>query len=146
MKKAIVLCLVLVTLALSLSACADLFVSPSYSIDYGESQIFTQSQLEDAVSKIQKEFRSWKGCELHAITYAGDAYSSLENLVWLNELAESRGLGVEFTECAMFLTDFHSPMEEDNDEGWIPDYEFTDWQWWLGCTASGQMVLMDFGY
>ncbi len=146
MKKASILCLALLILALSLSACAGIFGSPSYPIDYGESQIFTQRQLEDAVSQIQREFRSWKGCELHAISYAGDQFSTLDNLVWLTEQAESKGLNGEFTECALFLTDFHSPMEEDNPDGWIPDYEFSDWQWWLGCTEDGRMILVDCGY
>ncbi|MBR3475496.1 MAG: hypothetical protein IKH34_10605 [Oscillospiraceae bacterium] len=146
MKRKLLVCLALLTLALSLSACFISSGEPSYPIELGESALFAQKQLEDAVSLIQREFRSWKGCEMHAITYAGDHYSTLDNLIWLNELAESKGMGVEFTECALFLTDFHSPTEDNNEDGWLPDYEFTDWQWWLGCTAKGQMVLMDFGY
>ena len=145
MKKAFLFCLVLL-LALTLSACTDLFGSPSYPIEYGESALFTQEQLEGCVKLIQKEFRTWRGCELHSITYAGDQWSTLDNLIWLNELAEARGLGVVFTECALFLTDYHSPVKEIEGEAWNLDYEYTDWQWWLGCTESGNMVLMDWGY
>ncbi len=145
MKKAIVWSVCVLALLL-LCGCGKAVETPAYPIDYGSSELYSQEELEDAVLAIQVEFLTWDGCEMHSITYAGDALCTQENLDWLNELAAAREDGFTFTRCACFVSDFHSPVEEHEAESWIHDYEYTDWQWWLGCTADGQWVLMTWGY
>ena len=143
----------LLVACLALSACGKAAESPAYPIELGSSRLFTQQELEDAVLLVQMEFATWDGCEMHRIAYAGDELCTQENLDWLNELAaareESDPLGedrLQFTRCACFVSDFHSPVEEHEAEAWIHDYEYTDWQWWLGCTADGEWYLMTWGY
>ena len=136
----------LLVACLALSACGKAAESPAYPIELGSSRIFTQQELEDAVLLVQMEFATWDGCEMHRIAYAGDELCTQENLDWLNELSESREQELQFTQCAMFLSDFHSPVEEHEADAWNHDYEYTDWQWWLGRTAEGQWVLMTWGY
>jgi hypothetical protein len=133
-------------LALVLAACGQADDPPAYDVDYGNSSLYTQKELEEAVLLIQMEFATWDGCEMHGIRYGGDETCTQENLDWLNELSESREQELQFTQCAMFLSDFHSPVEEHEADAWNHDYEYTDWQWWLGRTAEGQWVLMTWGY
>ena len=109
-------------------------------IDYGRSKLFTVRELDRAIEAIRAEFDSWEGCELHSISYAGDSSSTRKNLRWLNDLDE----GNDYVQCAEFLSNFHSPVEQYG--SWNPDTEYIDWQWWLGQTADGDWELVSWGY
>ena len=148
MKKAtsLLLILALVLASLSLGGCGKAEQGPDYAIDYGQSQIFTRKELEKAVPLIQEVLDTWDGCRIHSLRYAGDEACTEENLSWLNELAEAQGKEMEFTRCACFLCDFRSPADESKAGAWNPDYEYTDWSWWLGCTAKGEWALLTWGY
>ncbi|MBQ9827898.1 MAG: hypothetical protein IJM62_04365 [Lachnospiraceae bacterium] len=102
--------------------------------------IFSDKDLDDAVSKIKEEFSTWKGCELHSIRYAGDDICTGENLEWMRSLGD----GKEYAQCICFLSDFHSPKEERG--AWEPDSEYTDWSWWLARTEGGEWELLTWGY
>lgn len=41
--------------------------------------------------------------------------------------------------------DFHSPVEE-GPYAWTPDYEYKDYQWWLGRTEGGDWEIVSYGY
>lgn len=109
-------------------------------IDYGNSEIFTPEELQEAAIQIKCTFAPWEGCELHSLRYAGDEADNEENLDRLN----SSGEGAEFTHVAEFLTDFHSPVEQSG--AWEPDQEYKDYQWWLGRTEDGGWEVVDWGY
>ena len=47
-------------------------------IDLGESEIFSQEDLQSAVDAILAEFSTWEGTEMHLVTYAGDVQSLSE--------------------------------------------------------------------
>ena len=47
-------------------------------IDLGESEIFSQDDLQSAVDAILAEFATWEGTEMHLVTYAGDVQSLSE--------------------------------------------------------------------
>ena len=143
MKKPLLLSLVL--LCLLLCACGGETEDPGYPIDYGSSRLYSRAELDGAIRLIQREFAHWEGCEMHAIRYGGDGLCSEGNLAWLNELAEARGLE-PFSACICFFSDFHSPKEVPVTEAWNPDEEYTDWSWWLGRSADGDWVLVDWGY
>ena len=53
---------------------------------YGESEIYTQAEMNAAIKIIKKQFGKWKGCKLQNIRYAGDECNNIENLNWLNDL------------------------------------------------------------
>ncbi len=114
---------------------------PEVFIDYGNSRLYTQEELAEAVGLIRDSFSTWEGCELHSIRYAGDEASSEENLKWLNELNPEGG----FTQIAEFLMDYHSPVEEGL-YAWEPDTEYTDYQWWLARSENGGWVIVTMGY
>ena len=112
--------------------------------DYGTSEIYTKEDMDSALEMVQQEFTSWKGCEMHAIRYAGDECNSEENIKWMNELKE----GQNYTQCIEFITDFHSPVEDEEvkDTAWEKDKEYTDYQWWLARTDGGDWELLTWGY
>ena len=115
-------------------------------IDYGNSELYTQEDMDQAIEMIEKEFGTWEGCELYNIRYASDDANSAENIKWMNELAGEKDIDQEFTQCIEFLSDFHSPAEPGEDTAWEADTDYTDWQWWLARTDGGEWQLMTFGY
>lgn len=109
-------------------------------IDYGDSQLYTRADMDEAIALIREEFDSWEGCRMHSLRYAGDACNTEENIRWLNEIREGRN----YTRCMEILSDFHSPVEGGG--AWEPDEEYRDWQWWLGCGEDGRWELASWGY
>ena len=149
----------ILVLSLALSACGN---KVSVTVDYGSSEIYTQKDMDAAgrvrsmwslescvicmdaaIRKIRAEFDTWKGCELHAIRYAGDECCTEENIRWLNGHTDD---GTGFTQCIEFLSDFHSPRKAEEAGAFNPDSEYTDWNWWLARTEGGDWVLLDWGY
>ena len=109
-------------------------------IDYGESELFEQEDMDAAIELIRSEFDGWEGCELHSICYAGDESNSRRNLQWLRSLRPER----EFTQCISFKSDFHSPVETTG--AWEADQEYTEWEWWLARPENGDWELVTWGY
>ena len=113
-------------------------------INYGDSSIYSEEDMNEAIKLIREEFDTWEGCELHSISYSSDDECSAENIAWLNELASANGIEENFTQCIMFKSNFHSPK---NDSGaWNPEKEYTDWQWWLARSEGGEWKLLTWGY
>lgn len=144
MKRRIVVFLLLAVIVL-LSGCGAKSGN-KVTIDYGTSSIYTKEDMDTAISLIMKEFKTWKGCELHSIRYASDEQCNAENLAWVNELEEARDAKEKFTQVISFVSDFHSPKNNTEMDAWNEDYEYTDWQWWLGRSDGGKWKLMDWGY
>ena len=102
--------------------------------------------MDEAIRLIRQEFDTWTGCELHSIRYISDKSCNEENLAWMNELAEARGMDQTFTQCIFFESSFHSPKKEKDAGAWNPDEEYTGWQWCLARTEGGPWKLMTWGY
>ncbi len=109
-------------------------------VDYGTSELYSEEEMDDAIALILDEFNAWEGCEMHAISYAGDECNSGENVSWMNSLGD----GQTFTHCIEFVSEFHSPVEGGG--AWEPDTEYTGWQWWLARPEGGSWELMTWGY
>ena len=119
--------------------------SGGQAVGYGQdSQLYTPEEMDAAVDVIMAEFDTWTGCAMNAVTYAGDECNTEENIQWLNSLKE----GANYTQCIEFLTDFHSPVNEEDlkETAWEPDTDYTDYQWWLARTDGGQWELVSWGY
>ncbi len=121
-----------------LSACGS--GSSDVKINYGNSEIYSQEDMDEAISLIKQEFAGWEGCELHAIKYMTDSCNTADNIQWMNELNP----GQNYTQCIRFLSDFHSPVEGGG--AWEPDMEYKDWQWWLARPEGGKWDLLTWGY
>ena len=115
---------------------------PTLAIDCGDSALYTQDELADAVEKIRADFAAWEGCELHSIRYAGDESCTEDNLKWMIELNEDGN----YTQVAEFLMDFHSPAKQLDGWAWTANAEYTDYQWWLARSADGGWDIVTCGY
>lgn len=115
--------------------------SGKVDIDYGESDIYSKVDMDAAIELIKEEFSSWEGCELHSIRYSSDDYNNSETVGWMNDLGDEKD---GFTQCIMFVSDFHSPKAGGG--AWNADSEYTHWQWWLARSGDGAWKLMTNGY
>ena len=129
-------------MALGLAAC-DINKGniDNVDIDYGNSDIYSKADMDSAIKLIKDEFTDFNGCELHSISYSSDECNIEENINWMNDIAHGN---YEFTECIMFVSDFHSP--KNGGACWNPDYEYTNWQWWLARAENEEWNLMTWGY
>ena len=114
--------------------------APALTIDYGNSALYSQDELNDAVLTIKCTFAAFPGCELHSISYSGDENNNAENLAWMKELGD----GKNFTQVVMFKSDFHTDKE--NTGSLEPDSDYNDYQWWLAKEDGGDWELLTYGY
>ena len=109
-------------------------------IDYGQTELFTREELEEAAVQIKCQFALWEGCEMHTLRYAGDECNTDENIAWINSLSDG---GKYFAVCK-FVCDFHSPKE--NAGAMNPDEEYRNYEFWLGKNEDGDLDLVSWGY
>lgn len=114
-------------------------VTDNLEIDFGESDIFDENEIDTAMLEVKCEIAGWKGVDLKNLRYAGDEADSDENLAWLEDVS-----GVHYINAIELLTDFHT--SDDTEEGFEPDYDYDDYQWWLGSTQEGSWEIVTFGY
>ena len=112
----------------------------STKIEYGESEIYTQQEMDAAIKIIKKKFGKWEGCKLENIRYAGDDANNAENLKWMNSLRPKK----HFTQCIEFFSDFY--VSSKTNTTFNPDSNYKDWQWWLARRNDGKWQLVTFGY
>lgn len=95
---AIVISVILTTAVIF--ACVDF--TPT-KIDYGNSQIYSRQEMEEAVKVIKKDYRS-RGYKLYSITYQGDNESRRE----LNGLKNNKHY--EYAYCMVFRGSYRTPF------------------------------------
>ena len=138
---------IVVSCILALAGCSkepEVTVTDGVTISYGKSSIYTKEDMDEAIALIREKFDTWEGCELHSISYVSDEKNNAENIGWMNELEAANDAEEVFAQCILFISDFHSPIE--NSGAWNPDQEYTGWQWWLARAEGGQWKLMTWGY
>lgn len=86
MKKLYLFFVIILTVVL-LCGCSDV---SNVKIDYGYSDLYTQSDMDPAIEKIISEFRGWDDYILDSLTYAGDKFSGEEELRYCNSLADKK--------------------------------------------------------
>lgn len=145
MKKIMTLFVLMICICGS-TGCGGTSVSDvsEVKIEYGNSSLYSEEDMNAAIKLIKDEFSTWDGCELHSISYGSDDKCNSENIAWMNELATANDINEKFDQCIMFKSDFHSP--KNGGEAWNADYEYTDWQWWLARSEGGTWRLMTWGY
>lgn len=107
-------------------------------IDCGTSERYTAEEIEAAAAVVEQEFKTLEGCELHALTYAGDERSQQE-LDYYNSLDE----GTVYADCIVFDSSFRSPKKGGG--AWEADTEYT-WSWILTREEGGDWTLLTYGY
>ena len=134
-KKLLLPALVL-ALLLSLAGCAGNL--DSVTVDYGDSAVHTQEEIDQAVRVVKDTFRTFNGCTLHSLSYAGDERAQAE-LDYYNAALENAA----YISCIVLNSSFHSPKKGGGASE--PDTEYT-WDWILAKESGGDWILIAYGY
>ena len=109
-------------------------------VDYGTSKIFSNEDIDAALNVVAEEAGMWDEITVDNIRYAGDEWSTDENLKKMNEL----GGGKKFTQVCKILTDVK--VADDAPGGvWEAGKTYKDYCWWLAREDGGQWSLMTWG-
>ena len=120
-------------------------ISTYFSVDYGDSKIYSQEDLEKASLEAQFILGSWKDVEVTRFAYAGDDRNTDENIAWMNDLAEGQGIGEKIVSCACFVADFKTG-DDVGEMTFNTNFEYKDYEWWVGQGESGKWYQLSNGY
>lgn len=129
MKKAV---LILSALLLALGACW-LFLPAK--IDLGSSALYSHQEVEETANLVAEKVRSWEGCRLYSVTYAGDE-TCIKELEYCQELRE------DCEACIVFEVVYHSPLW--NSGAWNPNQIYF-WTFYLGRPEGGSWDFIAWG-
>lgn len=125
-KKVLMICLVIAALI-----AAVWIIQPSKT-DLGSSELYTDSEIKDAVSIVREQFRHFHGCILFSLSYAGDERS-------LSEFDYNDN----YDEAIVINSVFLSPIIRAG--AWTPRRIYT-WTFLLMRQNGGQWELLTYGY
>ena len=117
----------------------DTGASYDFVVDYKTSDMYSEDDMNKAIEVILREFNTWEGCVMKEIRYTDDQKCE-DNLSYINSLA----VDTKYDECIVFTSTFHSPVE--GGDAWEPDYDYGNWEWYLGRTDGGDWDLLTWGY
>lgn len=72
---------------LTLTGCNESSIA-NVEIDYGQSDLYTQTDMDEAITLIKKEIKGWRIAKLHHVKYSSDDFNTTDNIAWLNELVK----------------------------------------------------------
>ena len=122
---------VLLVVLFGLAGCGD-----AVSVGGFSSKYMNNDDYEAAVQEVMTYFRSFEGCTMKKIGYAGDAAVKAE--------ADARGLAPE--EVIVLTSTFETDGENHNN-GLNPNYTYEDYTWTLTRdTTAGLWEVTDHGY
>lgn len=130
---------IFVSVALTLAVILTVISLWPASIDYGNSDLYSHQDMDEAVKLIKDEFYSWDGCKLYSISYTDDSLCQRE-LDYCNTLTDD---GITYDECIVFRTHFRSPIFGGG--AWEPNCEY-NWSWYLARTTNGEWELLTWGF
>lgn len=113
--------------------------SYDFVVDYKTSEMYSEDDMNKAIDVILREFNTWEGCVMKELSYTDDQKCE-DNLSYINTLA----VDTKYDECIVFTSTFHSPVE--GGDAWEPDYDYGNWEWYLGRTDGGDWDLLTWGY
>ena len=101
-----------------------------------ESKIYSQKDIDDAIQTIITEFKSWNGCTLTEIYYAGDESSSAHQ-DWADR--------IDADEAIVLLSSFD--VDSSGGDGSLNrNSTYDDWMWILVRNKGEEWKHVDHGY
>lgn len=134
-KLRVILSLILVLIVLV--SCAK---TSDYTLEYSESNMYSNEDIESAAKVVVEKFNTFQGCVLYSLEYAGDEKCK-DELSYVNSLKDDGE--EEFVDCLVFDSEFRSPIKGGG--AWSPNDIYT-WDWYLGREKDGEWVLVTYGY
>jgi len=137
--KRIYLFLLCAVLAFSLCACGGNV--KNVRIENVDSELYSEEDIHAAIQVIVKEFdRSWSGCTLTDIAYAGDEKTLAESEYYLEEH------GVYDADELIVLTSSFDVDATGGDGSLNPNSTYDGWSWLLVRSSGGRWKHVDHGY
>lgn len=109
----------------------------NYTVDYGESAIYSKQDISSAVDEIINTFKDMDGCKLYSLSFTSDE-TCKENIDYCNELE----INADFDECIVFDSHFRSPVFGG---AWNENEDYY-WTWYLARKDGGKWNLLTYGY
>lgn len=131
-----------VIIAILLSGCAVFSNTNTNNtkIDLGNSETYTDTELQAAADMIIAQIKSWNSVdEIRTVSYSGDIISA-ENLEYCNTLNN----GV-YDQCVVFESAFFTSGSADS-AGFEPNSLYDGWMWYLARTDGGAWEVVTCGY
>ena len=120
---------------------SDEVTPTAYEVDYGTSDVYSDEDLESAVSTIMDTFNNeWEiKCEMQKLAYLWDEKAA-------EELDYCKELDSEIEECVVFTSDFHIPDTDAQMAGaFEPDTDMSGWTWYLGRSNKWEWKILTNG-
>ena len=128
-------CILLCALALGVSGCGG--NEENLTVIDIDSEIYSQEDYLAAVQTVKTGFRSFRGCALTEISYAGDETVQKEQEYIL-------GFG-DYDEGIVLLSSF--TVDEHGGDGSLePNGAYTRWGWYLARKNGGKWKIVTSGY
>ena len=134
-KLSVILSLLLVLIVLV--SCAK---TSDYTLEYSESNMYSNEDIESAAKVVVEKFNTFQGCVLYSLEYAGDEKCK-DELSYVDSLKDDGE--EEFVDCLVFDSEFRSPIRGGG--AWTANSIYT-WSWYLGREKDGEWVLVTYGY
>ncbi len=140
MKKTIMAGSLIIFITVTVSVVKSKTAAPKdFTVDYGESEIYTKEDMENAVEEIMNVFNSFDSkCDMYSIKYCGDE-TSVKNVGYCNELSN-----VTMDECIVFESTFKTPGNAGG--GFNSNFVYEGWKWYLARQKDGEWVVLTYGY
>lgn len=108
-------------------------------IDYGNSNNYSDMEMDAAIDKIYSTFKEFSGCTLYTISYVDDDTSNK----YLEYCNRNRSSEEHYDECIYFNSHFHTSKKVN-----LPWQKDTDyfWCWILARKEGGEWELVSYGF
>lgn len=125
-------------LMLGLVGCGHRELPADVALKDLDSQLFSRQELMDAVQLLVDDWSPKEFGTLQSIQYLGDETSQKE-LDYCNQLPHK---GADFTQCAVFRVQFHSPAQGAGTLN--PDYDY-HWTWTFARVGEKPWKIVSYG-
>lgn len=146
-KKAVLLVCAVILVITSFYAYNVIFDKGSVSdceVIIGESEIFTEKEIERAVAAVKTKFRDFEGCTLLKLEYDEE----YRNLCAERYMSNGPGSvnGVKEENVIIFKSSFYA-VDPKGDSGLTDDLEYSGWNWIvIRSSENSSWKVSDWGY
>ena len=120
---------------------SDITAEPTYEIDYGTSEIYSEEDLKSAANAIMNIFNNeWDiKCDMKKLNYLWDELSTAN-------LNYCKNFYADVEDCVVFTSDFYIP-NTDQEMAWAfePDKNIEWWSWYLWRIAGEDWIVLTNG-
>ena len=127
--------MIIFAVVLTLSAVVAFVALKPVTVEYGSSEIYSQEEIKRAVECVKDDFRSFRGCKLFSLSYAGDERVQREAERQLRQ-------GSRYEEFMVIHAAFLSPIFGGG--AWNAAFMYP-WDWILGRNAGGDWAVIGKG-